>query len=237
MGATLFAVAIQVTRLASNSRSSAVEKALYKARMSSSKPRLRVHGLRSALAGPFDFHVDAGECVVLMGKSGAGKTVLLRLIADLDPPRAGVVELDGVRREQLGGPHWRRRVIYQPAEPAWWSPVVRQHFGGVDIDKVQAMVAALGLPDAILDADLMHLSTGERQRLALVRSLSRGPSALLLDEPTASLDQATTLAYEALLRQETAKGTAVLWVTHSEEQAGRVGHRRLTVVDRTLRSA
>jgi ABC-type iron transport system FetAB ATPase subunit len=205
--------------------------------MSSSIPRLRVQGLRSALAGPFDLHVDAGECLVLMGKSGAGKTVLLRLIADLDPPRSGAVELDGVGREQLSGPGWRRRVIYQPAEPAWWAPVVRQHFGGVDIGKVQAMAAALGLPDTILDAELMHLSTGERQRLALVRSLSRGPSALLLDEPTASLDQASTLAYEALLRRETAKGTAVLWVTHSEEQAGRVGHRHLTVANRALQSA
>jgi ABC-type sugar transport system ATPase subunit len=75
--------------------------------MSSSIPRLRVQGLRSALAGPFDLHVDAGECLVLMGKSGAGKTVLLRLIADLDPPRSGAVELDGVRREQLSGPAGR----------------------------------------------------------------------------------------------------------------------------------
>jgi len=205
--------------------------------MSSSIPRLRVHGLRSALAGPFDLHVDAGECVVLMGKSGAGKTVLLRLIADLDPSRAGEVELDGARRERLSGPDWRRRVIYQPAEPAWWLPVVRQHFSGADIDRVQPMLAALGLPDAILDAELMHLSTGERQRLALVRSLSRSPSALLLDEPTASLDQESTLAYEALLRQETAKGTSILWVTHSEEQSGRVGHRRLLVADRMLQGA
>ncbi|MEJ8814420.1 ATP-binding cassette domain-containing protein [Variovorax ureilyticus] len=200
-------------------------------------PRLRVHGLRSAMAGPFDLHVDAGECVVLMGKSGAGKTVLLRLIADLDPPRAGVVELDGARRERLSGPGWRRRVLYQPAEPAWWSPVVRQHFDGADIDRVRAMAAALGLPDAILDAELMHLSTGERQRLALVRSLSRGPSVLLLDEPTASLDQASILAYEALLAEETGKGMAILWVTHSREQAGRVGHRCLTVADRALQSA
>ncbi|SEB21865.1 ATP-binding cassette domain-containing protein [Variovorax sp. YR216] len=203
----------------------------------SSTPRLRVHGLRSALAGPFDLHVDAGECVVLMGKSGAGKTVLLRLIADLDPPRAGVVELDGAPRERLSGPGWRRRVIYQPAEPAWWSPVVSQHFEGAHTDKVRSMVAALGLPGAILDAELMHLSTGERQRLALVRSLSRSPSVLLLDEPTASLDQTSTLAYETLLGEETAKGTAVLWVTHSEEQAGRVGHRCLTVADRALQSA
>lgn len=189
------------------------------------------------MAGPFDLHVDAGECVVLMGTSGAGKTVLLRLIADLDPPRAGAVELDGARREGLSGPGWRRRVIYQPAEPAWWSPVVREHFDGAGLDRVQPMIAALGLPGAILDAELMHLSTGERQRLALARSLSRAPSVLLLDEPTASLDESSTLAYEALLSEETAKGTAILWVTHSQEQAARVGHRCLTVADRALQSA
>jgi len=67
-----------------------------------------------------------------------------------------------------------------------------------------------------------------------LRSLARKPAVLLLDEPTASLDQATTLAVEALLGRQLAAGLAVLMVTHSVEQAQRIGHRRFDMVEGRL---
>jgi ABC-type phosphate transport system ATPase subunit len=84
----------------------------------------------------------------------------------------------------------------------------------------------LHLPPDILDADVARLSTGERQRLALLRSLSREPVVLLLDEPTASLDGASTLAMESLLKARVKHGLSILWITHSTEQAARVSQRR-----------
>ena len=194
------------------------------------KHRLRVRGLQSAHARPFDLQLDGGECVVLMGRSGSGKTVLLRLIADLDPG-SGHVTLDGCPREAMPAPAWRRQVIYQAAEPAWWAPTVREHLPAPDSPQTLQGIARLGLDPALLDADLTRLSTGERQRFALLRSLAQRPAVLLLDEPTAALDAASTQACEALLRDELARGLAVLWVTHSPEQAQRVGHRRI-VLDR-----
>lgn len=186
--------------------------------------RLDVRGLRSAQAGPFDLQVDGGECVMLMGRSGSGKTVLLRLIADLDPG-SGTVALSGQAREAMPAHNWRRQVIYQAAEPAWWAPTVRAHLSPRALPRVEPLIPRLGLAPSMLDADLTRLSTGERQRFALLRSLSCQPAVLLLDEPTAALDVNSTLAYEQVLRDELARGLGVLWVTHSPEQAQRMGHR------------
>jgi ABC-type phosphate transport system ATPase subunit len=77
----------------------------------------------------------------------------------------------------------------------------------------------------LLDTEIERLSTGERQRLALVRSLARRPRVLLLDEPTAALDPDAVARVEALLRDFLARGLAILIVTHSAEQARRLAQR------------
>ncbi|WP_304307749.1 ATP-binding cassette domain-containing protein [Pseudacidovorax intermedius] len=198
-------------------------------RMQAIPPRLVVRHLQSPRSGPHALQLDGGECVAIRGRSGSGKSVLLRLIADLDPPTGGTVELDGQPREQFSGPQWRRRVIYQSAEPAWWAPTVGDHFDAAQRLRIAQMVEALGLPQTSLDAEVLRLSTGERQRLALLRSLAREPAVLLLDEPTAALDAESTQAYEDLLRRQCGQGLAILWVTHSDEQARRVATRSLVV--------
>ena len=74
---------------------------------------------RSGLA-PFDLDLADGECVALSGPSGAGKTILLRTIADLDPNK-GSASLDCVDREAIAAPQWRRSVAFLPAEAGWWA--------------------------------------------------------------------------------------------------------------------
>ena len=91
--------------------------------------RLRIVGLHSALAGPFDLSIAAGECVAIAGASGAGKSLFLRMIADLDPNR-GEVFLDERERHSFSPPAWRRQVAYSAAEPGWWSERVADHFPG-----------------------------------------------------------------------------------------------------------
>jgi ABC-type iron transport system FetAB ATPase subunit len=199
-------------------------------------PRLAIRGLASSHAGPVSFDLGAGECLAIVGESGSGKSVLLRMIADLDP-NEGAVLLDGVGRESWPAPAWRATVVYQAAEPAWWEPTAAAHLKPDALPAAEALAAALRLKAGALSAELALLSTGERQRLALIRSLARRPQVLLLDEPASALDAAATLALETVLRAEMERGMAIIVVTHSEPQAERLAQRRLRMAAGQLEAA
>lgn len=197
-------------------------------------PRLRLLGLRSPLAGPFDLTLPAGGCIAIAGPSGSGKSLLLRMIADLDPNQ-GEAFLDGRERRGFTAPAWRRRVVYSAAEPGWWHDTIAPHFPpGAVRDRARILMPRLGLDVALLDRQVVRLSTGERQRLALIRALALDPPVLLLDEPTGPLDQDSMARVEAVLHERLAAGTAILLVTHSPDQAARLGDCRFRMEQRRL---
>jgi ABC-type iron transport system FetAB ATPase subunit len=204
--------------------------------LSAPSPLLRARGLRSHFGGPFDFEVRAGECVAIQGPSGAGKSVLLRMLADLDP-HEGEVLLDGRAGSAMPAPAWRSQVVYQAAEPAWWEASAGEHFAPAQRGFVEEAMAALHLSTGLLDTEIERLSTGERQRLALVRSLATQPRVLLLDEPTAALDPDSVARAESLLAARLQDGMAILIVTHSAEQAQRMAHRSFRLEQGKLRTA
>jgi ABC-type iron transport system FetAB ATPase subunit len=196
-------------------------------------PRLHIRELQSALAGPFSFDLEAGQCLTISGPSGAGKSLLLRMLCDLDP-NTGEAKLNGVARAAMPAPAWRASVVYQPAEAAWWLPTAADHFKPGHMDRVRELLPQLNLSPALLDSEIGRLSTGERQRMALIRSLACRPQVLLLDEPTAALDPQSVAATELLLQRELAAGLSIILVTHSEAQAQNLGHRRMLMRDRRL---
>jgi len=187
---------------------------------------LAVAGLAQVGLAPVGFALARGECLPVLGPSGAGKTLLLRALADLDPNQ-GSVRLAGVPREAVSGPAWRRRVMYLAAEPGWWAERVEQHFD--DWPAATPLVARLLLPPEIGASPVRLLSTGERQRLALARVLVRAPMVLLLDEPTAALDEAAREAVEGLIGERLSQGIGALWVTHDRNQARRFAGRALNL--------
>ena len=195
---------------------------------------LSVRALARPALGPASFELGDGECVAVRGASGSGKTLLLRAIADLDP-NDGAVALDGAARDAMAAPEWRRRVVYVAAEPGWWRESVGGHFD--DWDAARDLVAATGLPEDCRTWPIARLSTGERQRLGLVRALVLEPRVLLLDEPTSGLDDDATAAVEGLIRARLGAGAGALWVTHDDDQGRRLGRRALVVADGAVTEA
>ena len=173
------------------------------------------------------FELRDGECIALQGPSGVGKSLLLRAIADLDP-NEGTVKLDGTLRETVPAPLWRKQVTYLAAEPGWWADTVQEHFTAWD--DAMPLVARLGLPPSCGTWPIQRLSTGEKQRLGLVRGLMLRSRVVLLDEPTSALDTTSTAIVESIVTDRISRGTGVIWSTHDSAQARRVGSRLFVMV-------
>jgi ABC-type iron transport system FetAB ATPase subunit len=171
--------------------------------------------------GPYSLQIGPGRVAGLQGASGSGKTLLLRAIADLDE-HGGEVMLGDIRCEDIPAPQWRRQVGLLQAESFWWHDRVGDHFF-VSLSQFRSYLLELGFEESVLSWQVARLSTGEKQRLAIVRLLQNRPRALLLDEPTASLDAANIERTENLLlaycrRQQ----VPMLWVSHDPGQLRRV---------------
>ncbi len=193
--------------------------------------RLEIHDFHFLRLGPVDLSVGEGECVGISGPSGAGKTLFLRAVADLDPHR-GSASLNGVDAAAMTGPAWRRKVGLLPAESGWWGNAVGDHFAEVD----GSLFASLGFEMDVLRWRVDRLSSGERQRLALARMLSVEPEALLLDEPSANLDPENSARVETLVESYRAEhGAPVIWVGHDPKQLERVSTRRFSLEEGRLK--
>ena len=182
------------------------------------------------LIAAVNLQIAAGECISLMGASGCGKSLLLRAIADLDP-NGGDARIDDKLRSRTPAPQWRKRVALLPTETQWWHNTVGQHFH----NSKPAYIDTLGFSQDVMNWQTDRLSTGEKQRLGILRLLDLKPDALLLDEPTASLDDSNKQVVEMLLKQYRQDNhAAAIWVTHDEEQATRIAERHFHIADREL---
>jgi ABC-type iron transport system FetAB ATPase subunit len=113
-----------------------------------------------------------------------------------------------------------------PAESQWWFDTVGQHFSDFDAE----LLRRLGFGEETMRWAVSRLSTGERQRLAILRLLGNCPKALLLDEPTASLDLSNVGEVEQIIKEyRRARAAPVLWVSHDPSQAERMADRRLEI--------
>jgi ABC-type iron transport system FetAB ATPase subunit len=192
---------------------------------------LETQQLQRLHVGPIDLQVDAGTCVSIEGRSGSGKSVLLRMMADLDP-HEGDVLLDNEACSRMPAPQWRRRVSYVAAAAGWWNDRVGPHFR--DAAALGDLLPRVGLARDAGEWEVARLSTGERQRLALLRAMTPENRVLLLDEPTSGLDAESTWMVEVLLKERVAQGTTLLLVTHDPQQAVRLAQRRYQLVDGQL---
>lgn len=172
--------------------------------------------------GPYSLDLKRGEVIGIIGASGVGKSQFFRAIADLIPTR-GNVFLNGTKREEYLAPQWRKSVTLVPAEPAWWFDSVMEHYSHMDSAQFQKYLKLLGFSKEVVGYNIQKMSTGERQRLGLIRALGNKPVVLLLDEPCSALDKENSNRVEDLLHQYLHNGsTAQIWVSHDREQLGRM---------------
>lgn len=191
---------------------------------------LSVANLKLPTGQHINLEIKAGEIHCLRGDSGVGKTRLLRALADLDEC-SGAISLNGRDCRLTPAPEWRSKVMLVPARPRWWLATAGEHMAR----DMQHKARQLRLQDKHLASPTDRLSSGEGSRLALLRALSYQPAVLLLDEPTAALDEEAEAAMEQLLQEYVAdKQHCILWVTHSRSQAERVSDIRWLLTQATL---
>lgn len=143
--------------------------------------------LASGAVRPLNFKVAKNKCLAITGASGTGKSTLLKCLADLIPHR-GEVRLENQAQSDIPAPEWRKRVTYVSSESGWWANRVRDHFTSSN-EGVLKLMKQLNLQPCLYESSPSQLSTGERQRFAILRAILNEPTVLLLDEPTSALDQ------------------------------------------------
>jgi sulfonate transport system ATP-binding protein len=192
----------------------------------------KTFGVKSVLR-QVDLTIPAGQFVVIVGRSGCGKTTLLRLIAGLETPGAGDIAIEG------GQDSHAIRVMFQEPRLLPWADLqanVRLGFGAARTspqaqEKSREALERVGLGDRLREWP-SKLSGGQRQRAALARALVSNPRVLALDEPLGALDALTRVEMQNLLEAVWKRDgfTAVL-VTHDVSEAVRLADRILLIED------
>lgn len=204
-------------------------------------PLLNVHQLGRKLGDLWiwrnlEFALYPGERRGLWGASGIGKTLFLRTLVGLDPPTEGTIDWQGQPLSPSLIPQQRSQVMLLLQRAPLWEGTVAENLQrpfrlrgqrGKVYDRLRAeeLCHQVGRSADFLDRSAQHLSGGERQLVAIIRVLLLKPQVLLLDEPTASLDQQTSLQVEDLIQhwQQEQPDRAYLWVSHDRTQLDRLG--------------
>ncbi|WP_454189976.1 ABC transporter ATP-binding protein [Paenibacillus sp. Marseille-Q7038] len=215
------------------------------------QPILRVENLRKKYAGldrPWLFervtaNIYPNDRIALLGVSGQGKSTLLRILSRLDIHDDGILEYSGVSYEQMDPREWRTHIGYVAQQAVMLEGTVEDnlrlysslHQKTYNEELAHFLLEKVGLSGLDLTQNAKSLSGGEKQRIALVRSLLMQPEVLLLDEITASLDQGSKKRVEEILHDwAEIHQTAMIWVTHDLEQARQVSNRVWFMAQGTL---
>lgn len=199
--------------------------------------------VRTQVISSLDLGVQSGELITVMGPSGSGKSTLLRLINRLSEPDSGIILLNGKDTRDYDPLELRRKIGMVFQVPIVFRGSVRDNIAlGMKLwgsyTDIEALARDTGIPEALLDADALPLSVGEKQRVCIARALANQPEVLLLDEPTSSLDAVTAEKIEGLLlSMRGERNLTMLWVTHDREQAKRIGGRKFLLRDGRLEEA
>jgi putative ABC transport system ATP-binding protein len=184
-----------------------------------------------------NFELQKGGVLAITGSSGSGKTSLLRLLNRLDEPTSGTVLVEGADYHNIEARELRRKLGMVTQRPYLFPGSVADNlrFGPAQrgetlpLETIEELLNQVGLKD-YSGRDVANLSGGEAQRVSVARALANSPLALLLDEPTAALDEAAKLEVESAIQKVMRdQGLTCVVVTHDIAQAARLAERALVV--------
>lgn len=190
----------------------------------------------------------AGESYAIVGQSGTGKTTFLLLIAGLDKPKAGTIELAGQSIAKIGLTAYRQRhvaIVFQsynlltymsPLENLLTAMSITRSTHQGDRKYAQGVLRQLGITDEQMTKNVQKLSGGQQQRVAIARTMCCDAEVVVADEPTGNLDEKNTSEVVRLFQKIAhEQGKCVIIVTHESEVAAacdhdyRLAHNRFTV--------
>lgn len=188
--------------------------------------------------------IDAGDYISVVGPSGSGKSTFLKLCCHLISPSEGKILING-NDIMLSSPvDLRKKICYCFQTPILFGNTVEDNLRfpysirneQFDLTRVNMMLSRFNMNKDVLTQETKNLSGGEKQRIALIRSVLFTPEVLLLDEVTSALDAENTAIVENAVDTLNAGGVTILWVTHNLKQSRRRGGKLLTIENGQVKS-
>ncbi|MGE5629439.1 MAG: ATP-binding cassette domain-containing protein [Solirubrobacterales bacterium] len=184
-----------------------------------------------------NFSVIQGDYISVIGLSGSGKSTILKLCSHLITPTKGTILYKNKSIIEYNPMELRKSIAYCFQTPYLFGDTVMENISfpysirdiKVDLKRVEELFFLFNLDYEYLKKDVKKLSGGEKQRIALIRTLLFKPEVLLLDEVTSALDVENTLMVEDVIKELNEEGTTILWVTHNPEQSKRNANKLLTI--------
>lgn len=181
--------------------------------------------------------IEQGDFISVVGPSGSGKSTLLKLCSHLISPTQGAISFKGKDFNDYDPLVLRRSISYCFQTPYLFGDTVMEniHFPfsirnrKPDLSKIQELFSQFQMEEDYLNRNVKNLSGGEKQRIALIRSLLFKPEILLLDEVTSALDVDNTILVENIITSLNKEGTTVLWITHNLDQSRKIANKVLSI--------
>lgn len=183
------------------------------------------------------FQIEEGDFVSIVGPSGGGKSTLLKMCCHLKSPSGGTITYKREDISKIDVVSLRKEIAYCFQMPYLFGNTVMDNLSfpysirnkKIDMDRIYSLFSVFNMDKDFLNKKILNLSGGEKQRIALIRTLLFEPKVLLLDEVTSALDVENTVIVETVVRDLNKKGVTILWITHNPEQSKKYANKILTL--------
>lgn len=181
--------------------------------------------------------IEEDDFISVVGPSGSGKSTFLKLCSHLISPTQGMILFKEKRILDYDPTDVRKRIAYCFQTPYLFGDTVMENMNfpfqirnvKPDLHRVKELFALFHMEEEYLKREVRNLSGGEKQRIALIRSLIFEPEILLLDEVTSALDAENTVIVENVIESLNKERITVLWITHGEAQSRKYANKVLTI--------